>query len=263
MHTRRPEPAPVRPSFAPELTSRRQVPRGGLDVPVGGLRRPRDARLPAQDRLPADLAAPQGGGHHALQRGADGQHAAVQLGRGGAPAAPGARDGGGQPADGAPLRADDEAEPDPRARVRPDRDVRPHHTRLRAARMGRAAPARKVRQHGAPGPRLPDQPPRPRHQAGPARGRHHRRGPRRPRDRRDCLLGQHLLQGLLPRPRGHAQALRRRRPAHGRPGRLAPGREHPDPRPRQGHYHLRYVLFPSPVFFSFPFFFEVPDPAQT
>ena len=210
-----------------------------MDVPLGGDGRARDALLPAQDGLPGDLETPERGGHHALQRGADGQHAAVQRARSRAAGAPRARHRRGQSADAAPVRDDGGAELATRARVRHDGDVRAHHEELPAPRVGRAPGEGEVSDDGQAGTWVSDELAGAGHQNGRARRDRRRRGEGREGDRGDCVCGEHLREGVLQGPGGDGEAVCGRGVSFGGSGGLASGRGDSDTGSGQGYHHQR------------------------
>lgn len=209
-----------------------QVSRHRLDLPLVRRRRARHKRLPPEDRLPADLAPPQRRGHNALQRRAHRKHAPLRLPIGLPAPLPRPRDRGRFSAYRAPLRADDQAQPASRARLRPDRDLRPDHQGVSHATLGRSALRREIREDGEAGTRVHHIPARAGGQARPRGTRPaRRRRDEREGDRRDHVPRQHLREGVLQGPRSDPQALSRGSDALWRLGRVACRREHPDPGP--------------------------------
>ncbi len=179
------------------------VPLQRLDVPVGGHRGGRHARLPAQGRAGAGLARAAARDHAHVRR-SDGAGLAL-LARGRGPARAAAHDHDGR---GSALadrdRADGGARRAHRPRLRADRDLRAVHDLRMAGRVERAARRGATPAEGPPGRAADDR----RRPAG-ARRRRPRRARRRRHPGRDRDARERRDARLPRRSRGDGARMRR------------------------------------------------------
>jgi hypothetical protein len=105
--------------------------------PLGSNSSPRDALLPPQNRLPPILETPQRRKHNSLQRSPHSKHPSLCLQRSRQTREPRPRHSRRLTTNSPSLRANDQLEPLPSARLRTDRNVWPNNERVPHACMGR------------------------------------------------------------------------------------------------------------------------------
>lgn len=116
--------------------------------------RPRHALLSSQDRLPPYLVTPQRTSNNTLQRRTNRKHTPLCLAQSFETPTSRSRDSSSITTNSLPLPTNDRSQPPPSPRLRPNRNIRPHHKRLHPPRMARLARQRQVREDGTTRARL-------------------------------------------------------------------------------------------------------------